>query len=92
MGEHRIWSNGQNTILNIFSTEFSKHFIKEPTVDIFQAIPLSRDIMDIDNEKVILNATNEEISQVVYQISQLKAPGLDKNASNFSPKKMGYFE
>lgn len=73
-----------------FSTEFSKCFNRDTTVDISQAIPLSQDIIDINNKKLICNTIDDEISQLLHQISLLKARGLDGMHVNFLPKMLEY--
>lgn len=48
-------------------------FKKDHNISLSQAIALSCDITTLDNEQLTNMATDEEITQVVHQISPLKA-------------------
>lgn len=72
MDQHAIWSEDQNTILRIFSNEFCRRFKRDLNVDPSQAVPLSRDIPVIDNEKLICEPTDDKILQVVIRLVLLK--------------------
>lgn len=71
MDEHGLWTDDQDYM---FFTEFINRFKND---DISSMIPLSRDITDLDNERLIAEATDEEIYQAVTQTNPLKAPGPD---------------
>lgn len=77
MDEHGLWTDDQDIILKMFFTEFINRFKNDYMSDISSMIPLSRDITDLDNERLIVEATDEEIYQAVTQTNPLKAPGPD---------------
>lgn len=56
------------------------------TLNPLQAIPLSKDITEVDNEFLMKEVTNEEILKVVKQINPLKASDPDGIRSIFYPK------
>lgn len=64
MDQHGINSENQNTILQIFSNEFFRRFKRDHYFDCSQTVILSR-------------ATDDEIFQIVHQISLFKALGSD---------------
>lgn len=55
----------------------SKEIRKNPEIIVHNALTLSNDILEEDNELLIGEATDEEIHQPINQINSLKAPEPD---------------
>lgn len=77
MEKYGIWFEDQNVILFISSNEICRRFIKNHNIIPCQAIPLFCDIATLNNEWLSSMARDEEIIQIVHQISSLKAPDPD---------------
>lgn len=72
MDEDGLWSEDQNTILQILSIGFCRRFKKDPNVVPSHAMYLSRDITSLDNQELTHRAIEKEVALVVHQISPLK--------------------
>lgn len=50
MDAHENWFEDKNDILQVFTKEFCMRFKRDPKVILYQAILMSRDISNADNE------------------------------------------
>lgn len=67
---------GPKCYFAVFSNEVCKRFKKDPNIVPSRAFSLSWDITPVDNEELTCVTIEDEITQVIHQISSLKASGL----------------
>lgn len=70
-------------ILPVFTNKCYRRFKKDPNISSWQAVSLSEDISDEDNELLIIRVSEEAVWQAVKQTGPLKAPGLNEMHVNF---------
>lgn len=80
------WFEGQEEILQLITKEFQKRFKVEETTTPLQAIALSRNITETDNEFLTNEVIEEEIFEVVKHINPMKALGPDGTQAIFHQK------
>lgn len=71
------WFEDLDGISHAITKEFQNRFMSDNMVNSLQAIPLSRDIIDVDNEFLTKDVTNEDILETIKHINPLKAPSPD---------------
>lgn len=80
------WFNDQEGISQVNTKEFLDRFKAEMIINSSQAISLSSDIKEENNEFLTKEVTDEEIFYVVRQIYPLKALGVDGMQAIFYQK------
>lgn len=71
---------------HVITKEFQKKFNDEITVNPLQAVPLSKDIMEANNDLWTKDVLDEEILEVVKQYDFPKTPNPDRMQDIFYQK------
>lgn len=80
------WFDDQEGIWQVITKGFQKRFKEDTSNNPLQAIPLSSDITDADNEFLTKEVPNNEILQVKKQMDPFEAPGPEGQRYRFPNK------
>lgn len=73
--EQGNWHTDQVGISQVIAREFTKRIKSDNLINLEQAIPLSKDITESNNDRLTMDVSSKEILEAMKQINPPKAPG-----------------
>ncbi|XP_073367603.1 uncharacterized protein [Aegilops tauschii subsp. strangulata] len=87
---HRVWQQEQSTMLKMAQQYFETMFAADPNIDPEEVIHLFQPKVTADmNDKLCAPFSDKEISDALFQIGPLKAPGPDGFPARFFQRHWG---